>query len=47
MYIMKNLRNGYHKIGHSCHPEHREKTLQSEEPEGALMLGFLRASVFW
>lgn len=33
VYLMKNNRNGFIKIGYSLHPEHREKTLQSEEPE--------------
>ena len=30
---MKNSRNGLYKIGRSITPLHREKTLQSEEPE--------------
>jgi predicted GIY-YIG superfamily endonuclease len=33
VYLMKNTRNGYTKIGISKNPKHREKTLQSEEPE--------------
>ncbi len=33
LYLMKNRRNGYIKIGVSVKPEYREKTLQSEEPE--------------
>jgi len=33
LYMMRNARNGYVKIGISDHPEFREKTLQSEEPE--------------
>jgi hypothetical protein len=33
IYLMKNTRNGYTKIGISKNPKHREKTLQSEEPE--------------
>jgi hypothetical protein len=33
VYLMKNLRNGYTKIGLSKNPQKREKTLQSEEPE--------------
>lgn len=33
IYLMRNKRNGYYKIGHSSNPSYREKTLQSEEPE--------------
>lgn len=33
VYLMENKRNGYTKIGFSKKPKHREKTLQSEEPE--------------
>lgn len=33
VYLMRNSRNGYTKIGFSKHPRFREKTLQSEEPE--------------
>lgn len=33
VYLMKDLRNGYHKIGISKDPQYREKTLQSEQPE--------------
>lgn len=40
IYLMRNTRNGYTKIGHSFNPEFREKTLQSEEPEIDLMLYF-------
>lgn len=32
-YLMKNKRNGLYKIGRSITPLHRERTLQSEEPE--------------
>ncbi len=32
LYLMQNLKNGYHKIGISIEPIYREKTLQSEEP---------------
>tara|TARA_R110000803_G_C11951411_1_gene317716 strand:- start:39 stop:1340 length:1302 start_codon:yes stop_codon:yes gene_type:complete len=32
-YLMKNRRNGLYKIGKSITPTHRERTLQSEEPE--------------
>ncbi len=37
VYFMKNRRNGYTKIGVSCNPKFREKTLQSEEPEIELL----------
>lgn len=33
VYLLKNNRNGYIKIGHSKNPSFREKTLQSEEPD--------------
>lgn len=33
IYLMKNIRNGYYKIGRSINPEYRERTLQSEAPE--------------
>lgn len=33
VYIMKNKRNGFYKIGKSLTPKVREKTLQAEEPE--------------
>lgn len=33
IYLCRNKRNGYVKIGFSITPELREKTLQSEEPE--------------
>lgn len=33
IYLIKNNRNGYIKIGKSSNPKKREKTLQSEEPE--------------
>ncbi|MGX8713024.1 MAG: GIY-YIG nuclease family protein [bacterium] len=32
VYLMKDISNGYHKIGISNTPEYREKTLQSEKP---------------
>lgn len=32
LYIMKDISNGYHKIGISKNPLHRERTLQSEKP---------------
>ena len=34
---MKNLRNGFYKIGISSNPGVREKTLQSQEPEIELL----------
>lgn len=33
IYLMKDKRNGFHKIGRSINPEFREKTLQSEMPD--------------
>src|SRR5690349_16258770 len=33
VYLMKNKRNGYTKIGFSSNPKAREATLQAEEPE--------------
>ena len=33
LYLLKNRRNGYYKIGISIDPEIREKTLQSEDPD--------------
>lgn len=33
IYLMSNRRNGLTKIGISQDPKHREKTLQSQEPE--------------
>ena len=32
VYLMKDISNGYYKIGISNTPEYREKTLQSEKP---------------
>lgn len=32
VYLMKDLRNSFHKIGYSNNPTYREKTLQSEQP---------------
>jgi hypothetical protein len=34
---MKNMGNGYYKIGHSKCPQHRERTLQAEEPDVRLL----------
>jgi hypothetical protein len=33
VYIMRNRRSGYHKIGKSNDPVYRERTLQSEDPD--------------
>lgn len=33
VYLMRNRRNGYTKIGWSKDPKFRERTLQSQEPE--------------
>lgn len=38
VYLMKNDRNGFYKIGVSISPKFREKTLQSEEPEVRLIM---------
>lgn len=41
VYLMKNERNGYIKIGYTKNkPEFREKTLQSQEPEITLMKSY-------
>lgn len=37
IYVMRNSRNGYYKIGKSRNPRVRESTLQSEEPEIELL----------
>lgn len=37
VYLMRNKRNGYIKIGFSKDPKHREATLQSQEPEVQLI----------
>ena len=37
VYLMRNERNGFIKIGKSDNPRYREKTLQSEEPEVSLI----------
>ena len=36
-YLMRDNRNGYHKIGYSKEPFNREKTLQSENPDTQLL----------
>jgi len=41
IYLMKNTRNGYTKIGFTKNnPKFRERTLQSEEPEIHLILSY-------
>ena len=40
LYLMKNCRDGRYKIGRSMNPIHREKTLQSEEPDVKLVAKF-------
>lgn len=37
VYLMQNCRNHLFKIGFSRNPQHRERTLQSEEPEVELL----------
>jgi Meiotically up-regulated gene 113 len=37
VYLMHNKSNGYYKIGRSIKPEHREKTLQAQEPDVILI----------
>lgn len=37
VYIMQNRQNNYYKIGRSIDTEHREKTLQSQEPDIVLI----------
>jgi predicted GIY-YIG superfamily endonuclease len=37
VYLMKDLRNGRHKIGISNSPKTRERTLQSEQPKTELL----------
>lgn len=37
VYLMKNKRNNYTKIGKSNNPKYRERTLQSQEPEVSLI----------
>src|SRR6266536_1337791 len=37
VYLMKNMGNGYYKIGHTNIPQHRERTLQAEEPDVRLL----------
>jgi hypothetical protein len=32
VYLMKDLRSGFYKIGESKTPQYRERTLQSEQP---------------
>lgn len=44
IYVIRNNRNGYHKIGRSTNPRQREQTLQSEEPDIALVGFFVGTS---
>jgi len=37
VYLMHNKHNNYYKIGRSIKPEYREKTLQAQEPDIALI----------
>jgi hypothetical protein len=37
VYLMKNMDNGYYKIGFSQQPEYRERTLQAQEPDVRLL----------
>lgn len=37
VYLMRNERNGFTKIGFSIDPAYRERTLQSQEPEVRLL----------
>lgn len=37
IYLCRNFRNGYTKIGLSCNPRYRESTLQSEEPDAKVL----------
>ena len=38
VYLMRNNRNGYYKIGKSKNPIYREVTLQAEDPDVILIL---------
>jgi predicted GIY-YIG superfamily endonuclease len=38
VYLMKDIRNGRHKIGIARNPEIRERTLQSEQPKTQLVV---------
>lgn len=40
IYLMRNDRNGFTKIGISANPRAREKTLQAEDPQTALLFHF-------
>jgi hypothetical protein len=37
VYLMKNMSNGYYKVGYSDRPEYRERTLQAQEPDIRLL----------
>jgi hypothetical protein len=40
VYLMRNRRNGFVKIGLSANPSYREGTLQAEEPEVELLFSY-------
>ncbi len=40
VYLMKNKRNGFVKIGFSKKPRHRERTLQAEDPDTEMLFAF-------
>jgi hypothetical protein len=40
VYLMRNMKNGYIKIGFSKKPAYREQCLQSEEPEIEMFVSF-------
>lgn len=44
VYLMHNRRNNYYKIGRSNNPEYREKTLQAEDPDIALLNKWIGSS---
>ena len=46
VYVMRNARNGYFKIGYSKNPRYREATLQAEEPEIEL-ISAVKAHPIW
>ncbi len=41
IYLMKNKRNGFVKIGFSKKPRHRERTLQAEDPDTEMLFAFV------
>jgi hypothetical protein len=46
IYLMKNMSNGYYKIGSSRRPPIRERTLQAQEPDVRLLATVEADSVF-